>query len=469
MPLIVARLFTGLITPFYNAVLLFEPIRQLTNPTGAPYSAIAGSPGIEIPIHVAMLVVNLGSGFAAGATFLDTSYCDAPPCAPKLSANPWVMDVIIGTLSIQALAITVLISQWWRKPSGLSADPTSIAGVVVVMGHPKIESDFQSIPAEITASELKKRLRGERYKLGTFMTAAGLIKFGIMPAPVDPNKPMKKPRGPGFLSRMKDSIPFIDNWRNNKLYFDSIFLMFLIALMGLTCAALSHINKPRVVFLATAAASGTGMRIFLAVLGIIVSTYWGFLFRDMQALAPFVDLSRGDAEPDRTVLLHRHTFPITAFFPLLFRGHYTAASVAFTGLIAEFLILALAGMPYRPGQARGEFLFWSSISLLILLLMTIQLLIVIWWRRKLPVLTRAPDTIAAVMAYVAGTGMGRDFEGLSMLKTKERDGIVKGWGKTYLYGWRREGPEGRVRWVIDDVRVKEVSVLTQTPRRADSF
>lgn len=189
----------------------------------------------------------------------------------------------------------------------------------------------------------------------------------------------------------------------------------------------------------------------------------------MQTFAPYVDLGRGDAEPDSTVLLHKQTFPITAFLPLLFKGHYTAASVAFTGFTAEFLILALAGMPYRPGQAQGEFIFWSCISLFILILMVIQLLLVVYWRRKLPLLYRAPDTIASVMAYVAGTGMARDFEGLSTMGTKERDRTVKGWGKKYVYGWRREGAEGRVRWVVDDGRAKDLNVGGQELRRTGSF
>jgi len=320
-------------------ILMHEPVRQLNSPGGAPFSALAGSPAIAAPLKFVMLIANLGSGFAAGATFLDTSYCDAVPCPPRLSANPWVMDVLIATLSIQAIAILVVISQWWRKPSSLSADPTSIAGVAVVMGHPKIEADFVAVPSDITVSDLKKRFAGEKYKLGMFMTATGLVKYGIMPADPDPNRAQRANKGPGFFTRIKDSIPFIDNWRNNKLYFDALFLMFLLALLGLTCAALSRVDKPQVVFLATAAASGTGMRIFLAVLGVIVSIYWGNLFRgiysfiftcdnrkltfdlDMQTFAPYMDLGRGDAEPDPTILLRKHTFPITAFFPLLFKGH----------------------------------------------------------------------------------------------------------------------------------------------------
>jgi hypothetical protein len=283
VPIIVGRAFVGLLTPFYQSALMHDPIRQLTSSEGAPFSALAGSPGINAPIQFAMLVAYLGSGFTAGTTFLDTSYCTDIPCAPKLSANPWVMNVIICALVIQAIAILFLISQWWRKPSSLSADPTSIAGVAVVMGHPKIEADFSNIPADMTAAELKQRFKDDKYKLGTFMTSSGVVKFGIMPR--EPQEGDKKD-GSGFFSKLgalKEKIPFLDSWANNKSYYDAVFLMLLLALLGLTCSALSRVDQPKIVFLATAAASGTGMRIFFCVLGVIVSAYWGVLFRGMSS------------------------------------------------------------------------------------------------------------------------------------------------------------------------------------------
>lgn len=81
-------------------------------------------------------------------------------------------------------------------------------------------------------------------------------------------------------------------------------------------------------------------------------------------------------------------------------------------------------------------------------------------------LTRPPDTIAAVMTYVAGTGMSRDFESFSMVKTKERDEAIKQLGKNYAYGWRREA-DGQMRWVVDEVRGKEG--VPFAARRADNF
>ena len=189
---------------------------------------------------------------------------------------------------------------------------------------------------------------------------------------------------------------------------------------------------------------------------------------DMQTLTPYSLLST-TAAPHRTILLKTHTFPLTAFLPLLYNSHYIASFVALSGLIAEFLVVALAGLPYRPGQQRGEFLFWAVVALVILSLMIITLVVVNIWRRKLPALKRMPGDIAAVMTYVAGTGMVRDFAGLSQSSTKERDGAIKRLEKVYTYGWRREEMDsgvraGRGRWVIDEVLMKERNL-----RKVESF
>src|SRR5450432_1643545 len=157
----------------------------------------------------------------------------------------------------------------------------------------------------------------------------------------------------------------------------------------------------------------------------------------MQTFTPYVDLGGGSANPNNTIILRRHSMPLTSFFPLLRSGHFTAASVAITGLVAELLVVALSGLPYRPGQLRGEFLFWGITSLAILVLMVVQLIIVTVWRRSLPHLPRPPNSIAAVMTYVAGTSMSHDFNGLEQLKTSERDRKIRDLGKAYAYGWRR--------------------------------
>lgn len=179
---------------------------------------------------------------------------------------------------------------------------------------------------------------------------------------------------------------------------------------------------------------------------------------DAQTFAPYIDLGRGCSNPNATILLRRHSIPLTAFFPLLWNCHWTPASIAFIGLIAELLIVAISGLPYRPGQQRGEFLFWGITSLTILSIMIIQMVIINIWRRKLPHLPRAPDSIASVMTYVAGTRMTRDFNGLEQLSKSERDQAIRDLEKSYAYWWRRE-EDGRVRWIIDEVPTEKGRAL----------
>src|SRR3569833_4739019 len=104
----------------------------------------------------------------------------------------------------------------------------------------------------------------------------------------------------------------------------------------------------------------------------------------------------------------RHTVPKTAIIPLLRNLHMTAASVAVTGIAAEFLVVFLAGLPYRPGQLRTELLFCGIGSLCYLALMIAQMIVVNLWRRHQPYLPRRPDTNGAVMTNEDGTAMVRD-------------------------------------------------------------
>jgi len=195
------------------------------------------------------------------------------------------------------------------------------------------------------------------------------------------------------------------------------------------------------------------MRIFFAALGTVVSSYWGRRFQDAQTFAPYLPLGGGEAKPNPTILLNRHSIPLTALVPLFRGGHLAAASVAATALMAEFLVIFLSGLPYRPGQLRSEFLICGIASLAILALMVAQLVFVGVWRRHLPHLPRRPDSIAAVMSYVAGTNMVREFYGLEEMGIRDRNRAIRRMNKTYAYGWRREG-DGQVRWVVDEVSQK---------------
>ncbi|KAB5530373.1 hypothetical protein GE09DRAFT_974530 [Coniochaeta sp. 2T2.1] len=465
IPILASRaFFVLLLTPLYTQLLTYEPVRLLASAGGAAGSALVGTSFFSAP-HVGLLTAQIGSAFSAGCLVVDTNYCSAVaatgnnlnPCPPRIAVTPWAMDVVMVCLAVQVVVVVYAISKWFQKPSGLSADPTIIVGVAAVMGHPEIEREFAGFPGEMTDAELKERIKDRRFRLGMFMTEAGRMKFGIMPAGLVEAKSRglfgKKKKARGGSGK---KVGWLRDWKQNRLYTDLIFATFLLALLGLTAAALARVDRPQTVFLASAAASGTGMKIFFAAMGIIVSFYWGRLFQDAQTFTPYLPL-RTSSPPNPSILLSRHSNPVTALPSLLTNCHFAAASVAVTGLLAELLIVALSGLPYRRGQLRGEFLFCAVSALVIVAAMIAQLVVVNMWRRVLPHLPRRPDSIAAVMTYTAGTGMVRDFTEAEVegRATRERDRVIRGMGKRYAY--RREGGvgdgegEGGGRWVVDEV------------------
>ncbi|KAH8893832.1 hypothetical protein GQ53DRAFT_805291 [Thozetella sp. PMI_491] len=466
-PVVASRFFLLGLSALYSQLQVYEPVRQLAS------GGISGPDLVSSPfgaVHLGALAAHVGSALSAGAAFVDTSYCGIPatpanlnPCAPRVAVNPWVLDVLLVVLAIQVIIIVHAAAKWFKKPSGLSADPTTIAGVAVVMGHPAIERQFAGFPGDITEAQLKERLKDHEFKLGTYTTEAGLLRYGIMPADEEDaegrRRKVRDPNGPlaclasvgACFTSVKDSMSFLRGRQNNRFYFDLVFLAFLLALLGLTIASIASIDHPQTVFLSAPASSGVGMKIFFALLGVAVSLYWGRLFRDAQTFTPYFPLRAGEARPNPTILLSRHSNPVTAFLPLLRNRHLAAASVAFTGLLAEVLIIALAGLPYRPGQMRSEFLFCGIAAVVILLAMIVQLVVVNFWRRAMPHLPRRPDTIANVMTYVAETGIVRDFHGLEDLSVSRRNQAIRDMRKTYAYGWRKEDESGRIRWVIDEM------------------
>jgi hypothetical protein len=173
---------------------------------------------------------------------------------------------------------------------------------------------------------------------------------------------------------------------------------------------------------------------------------------DAQNLAPYTALASGSAPARTTILISRHTLPFLAIVPLLRAGHYIPASVALVAFLSEVVIVTLAGLPFRPGQTRAEYLACAATSLVILLLMVIELVVMAWWRALVvPHLPRRPDNIAAVMTYLAGSDMNADFAGLETSGVKERNARIEALGRRYKYCM--EGGSGvhsgEGRWLIN--------------------
>ncbi|KAJ4290090.1 hypothetical protein N0V88_006596 [Collariella sp. IMI 366227] len=266
---------------------------------GISGSELAGSSfGIN---HLGLIAAHLGTAFSAGGTFVDTNYCNTPgtannlnPCPPRLSGNPWVFDIIITVLIVQVAVAVFSLAKWFQKPGGLSADPTTIVGVAAVMGHPEIENLFASFPGDMSKQQLKGALKEHEFKLGNFLAENGSTKYGIIPAPLTEEEKGKRNkqglqgllRKLGIrLSRKKQKKrSWLSNWKNSQLLIDFLFGVLLLALLGLVLAALTTVDHPQTLFPPSITANGTGMKIGFALLGVLISLYWGRLFQGPEKL-----------------------------------------------------------------------------------------------------------------------------------------------------------------------------------------
>jgi hypothetical protein len=134
---------------------------------------------------------------------------------------------------------------------------------------------------------------------------------------------------------------------------------------------------------------------------------------------------------------------------MTYHCHFLASSLAFIAILSDILVITIAGIPYSPGQIYLELLVCFYTTIIILGLMVVGILGTMFWRRWTPDLPRTPDTILAVMSYVADSRLLDDFDGCEGLGSREVEDRVNGLGKRYGYG-RYVGVDGQTKWMVDE-------------------
>jgi hypothetical protein len=131
-------------------------------------------------------------------------------------------------------------------------------------------------------------------------------------------------------------------------------------------------------------------------------------------------------------------------FASLLKGHFFAALVAITTLLADILTITLAGIPYSPNEIYPQLLICSYLSMCILSLMVIVLIGFLFWKWKLKEMPRMPDSLAGVISYLCGSCFLQDFEECEGLRGRELERKVGRKGKRYGFG-KFVGVDGKKR------------------------
>lgn len=82
-------------------------------------------------------------------------------------------------------------------------------------------------------------------------------------------------------------------------------------------------------------------------------------------------------------------------------------------------------------------------------LMALSIIALMFWKRRLPDLPRPPDTLGAVVSYVADARMLDDFEGFEYLDDRDMGARLRASGKKYVYE-KRHGSDGQERYLVDE-------------------
>jgi hypothetical protein len=140
---------------------------------------------------------------------------------------------------------------------------------------------------------------------------------------------------------------------------------------------------------------------------------------------------------------------LTSIIPTLSNGHVFVACTAVIAVLAEFLIIFLGAIPYSAGQVVLELNIVAYVSMVLLGLMVASLMALMFWKLRLPDLPRAPETLGAVVSYVADTRMLGDFEGYEYLDDRDMGARLTMTGKKYVYG-KMHGSDGQERYLVDE-------------------
>lgn len=237
---------------------------------------------------------------------------------------------------------------------------------------------------------------------------------------------------------------------------DTLFLLCILGLFGVVLAY--YLDSANDAFNRFFNSDTFAPRFILTLSATVIDNHWKRIEREVRVMTPYRRLHRRNALAGKTILMSMNGTPISSFPLAVSRGDVFHALVAFTAIMSDILIIAVAGVPFAQAQVWLSFIVSAYVSLGILSLMVLVVLGTLWWRvgnEKMGI-PRAPSTIVAVLMILCneGNGLRREFEGWEGAGTAARDIACKKRKRRYWAGRILEG-DGRERWVVDCEKIRD--------------
>jgi Protein of unknown function (DUF3433) len=153
-------------------------------------------------------------------------------------------------------------------------------------------------------------------------------------------------------------------------------------------------------------------------------------------MEPFNNLAHRSAKANDSILIQRHSSPITAFSAALYRRHTLLALVALSTFLADALTVCLSNIHFKTGTTYATFTVVTWLSCSIITLMVITLVGVALCRQ--PVLPLRPTTLAAVLCYLSTSSIPDRMNGMATLNQSVRNRMIREMDLRYGM-WVRKG------------------------------
>lgn len=257
LALVIVVVFKQFWTAIYAQAKLIEPFIRLAEGNGVPVSTVLSTfylssnltpdPLLALSKRLWLVLWTSLAYFAVGflaplsseLLFLDTSYTGCPvtlnnpvnPCwPPRLSIDPIVSRVVQGLLTFIAIMTLTFMGMSFRMRTGIYSDPSSIGSIAALVHHPEVIEDFRTLSEEVSIKDINRLLGDKLYKLGEYQRQDGIWRYGLVPAV------------PTFQHYVRDGPPPHQNrprsrrWKILGLFFDFLFLLVVLALLGIVVA-----------------------------------------------------------------------------------------------------------------------------------------------------------------------------------------------------------------------------------------
>jgi len=332
----------------------------------------------------------------------------------------------LTALFIAIACCTVILQALLRAPSGLSANPDGIAGIVGVMIGGNVLQRLEGLSADPNDSEIMSRLAHGRYHLRDGCIWQSSAEESTMPSISDLQK--LKPQ------RLVLSTP----------------LMTMLLIFGLLLAVLTPVLNPT---LARVMVDKTPW--LPTAFAVSYKMLWGQFEVHIRTTEPYWHLCRGRA-PGSTLTVDYTSLPTPALgLRALANGHLGLALIGFNSMLAEVLVVCVASLSDNEASGTLSFSgFWYPFRIIIASYLVMSgSMGFLWSERRHTWLPRAPGSIASIFVYLHMSKMLDDFKNMHRLSPRERTSKLKAGSKTYSLGWFDSGLGKRKLRIDEEPRI----------------